>query len=84
MGSSLGMVHFPFDEDTALDRPEMTCDSEVCDVALRNRVLGPALLLEDVHLVHGHGAASTAHTDHDMEKLEDACRKVARRIKPFL
>lgn len=83
-GSSLGMVHFPFDEDTMLDRPELVCDPEVCDVALRDRVLGPALLLEDVHLVDGHGAASTAHTGQDMEKLEDACRNVARRIRPFI
>ena len=83
-GSSLGMLHFPYDEATVLDRPEMVCDPEVCDVALRDRVLGPALLLEDVHLVHGHGAAATAHTERDMEQLEDACRKVARRIKHYI
>jgi glutamate-1-semialdehyde 2,1-aminomutase len=83
-GSSLGMVHFPFDEDTVIDRPEMVCDPGVCDIALRDKVLGPALLLEDVHLVHGHGAAAMAHTDQDMQHLEGACRKVARRIKPHL
>jgi len=81
-GSSLGMVHFPYDEETVIDRPEMVCDPGVCDLVLRDRVLGPALLLEDVYLVHGHGAAATAHTERDMERLEDACRKVARRIKP--
>jgi glutamate-1-semialdehyde 2,1-aminomutase len=83
-GSSLGMVHFPHDEDTFIDRPEKVCDPGVCDVALRDRVLGPALLLEDVHLVCGHGAVSTAHTDGDLEHLENACRNVAHRIKPFL
>jgi glutamate-1-semialdehyde 2,1-aminomutase len=83
-GSSLGMVHFPYDEATVIDRPEMVCDPEVCDVALRDHVLGPALLLEDVHMVHGHGAAATAHTEQDMRHLENACRKVARRIKPYL
>ena len=83
-GSSLGMVHFPFVEDTVIDRPEVVHDPEVCDVALRDRVLGPALLLEDVHLVYGHGAVATAHSDSDMEHLEIACRNVARRIKPFL
>jgi glutamate-1-semialdehyde 2,1-aminomutase len=83
-GSSLGMVHFPHDEDTFIDRPEKACDPGVCDVALRDRVLGPALLLEDVHLVCGHGAVSTAHTDGDLEHLENACRNVAHRIKPFL
>jgi hypothetical protein len=67
-----------------IDRPEMVCDPEVCDVALRDHVLGPALLLEDVHMVHGHGTAATAHTEQDMRHLENACRKVARRIKPYL
>jgi hypothetical protein len=45
--------------------------------------LGPALLLEDIHLVHGHGAAATAHTEQDMEQLEEACRSVARRVKAY-
>ena len=83
-GSSLGMVHFPHDGDIVIDRPEMVHDPDVCDVALRDQVLGPALLLDDVHLVHGHGAVATAHTERDMEQLENACRSVARRIKPYL
>ncbi len=53
-------------------------------VTLRNRVLGLALLLEGVHIVHGHGSAASTHTDDDMEFLEEACRKVARRLKPYL
>jgi glutamate-1-semialdehyde 2,1-aminomutase len=83
-GSSLGMVHFPFDESTVLDTPEKVHDPNICDVALRNDILGPALLLEDVHLVQGHGSAAAAHTDRDMELLADACRRVARRVKPHL
>ena len=83
-GSSLGMVHFPYDEDTVIDRPEKVRNPEVCDVSLRDQVLGPALMLEDVHLVHGHGAAAMAHADQDMQHLENACRRVARRIKPYL
>lgn len=83
-GSSLGMVYFPFDEDLDFDRPELVCNPAACDVVLRDRVLGPALLLEDVHLVEGHGAVSTAHSENEMQQLEDACRKVARRIKPYL
>jgi glutamate-1-semialdehyde 2,1-aminomutase len=82
-GSSLGMVHFPYDEDVVMDRPEMVYDPEVSDVELRERVLGPAILLENVHLVHAHGAAATTHTENDIEQLEEACRKVARRIKPY-
>jgi hypothetical protein len=53
-------------------------------VTLRSLVLGPALLLENVHLLHGHGAAAASHTDDDMELLREACRKVARRVKRYL
>jgi glutamate-1-semialdehyde 2,1-aminomutase len=83
-GSSLGMLHFPYHEETVFDTPEKVHDPDLSDVGLRNRVLGLALLLEDVHIVHGHGSAATAHTADDMEFLEEACRKVARRVKPYL
>ena len=83
-GSSLGMVHFPYDEGAVLDRPEAVFDPAVCDVALRTEVLPLALLLEGVHMVQGHGSAATAHTDEDMERLRGACRAVARRVKPCL
>jgi glutamate-1-semialdehyde 2,1-aminomutase len=83
-GSSLGMVHFPYDEATTLERPEAVFDPAVCDVELRTEVLGAALLLEGVHMVQGHGSAATAHTDEDMQRLKDACRAVARRVKPYM
>ncbi len=83
-GSSLGMVHFPYDEEVTLDTPDKVFDPKVCDVALRTRALGPALLLENVHMVQGHGSAATTHTDTDMEFLKEACRRVARRVKPHL
>ena len=83
-GSSLAMVHFPHDDGTEIDTPQKVHDPRVCDVALRNQVLGPAMLLEDVHMVQGHGSAASAHSDDDMEFLREACRRVARRVKPFL
>jgi glutamate-1-semialdehyde 2,1-aminomutase len=83
-GSSLAMVHFPYEEGAALDRPEAVFDPAVCDVALRTEVLGAALLLEGVHVVQGHGSAATTHTHEDMERLGDACRTVARRVRPHM
>jgi glutamate-1-semialdehyde 2,1-aminomutase len=80
-GSSVAMVHFPHAEDARIETPEAAFDPKVCDVTLRRKVLGPALLLEGVHLVQGHGAAATAHTDADMEALREACSRVARRVK---
>jgi glutamate-1-semialdehyde aminotransferase len=83
-GSSMFMLHFPFQEDAQLNRPEDWFDPSVCDMTLSHRVLDLALLLEDVFMLHSHGGVSTAHTEEDIEFLSQACRRVARRIKPYL
>jgi len=80
-GSSLAMIHFPHDERTPLTSPEAVWDPQLCNVERREKVLKLALLLERVHVVHGLGAASTAHTDEDVEWLLAACDAVAQRIK---
>jgi glutamate-1-semialdehyde 2,1-aminomutase len=83
-GSSMVMLHFPYQEDVSLDRPEVLFDPGVCDVILTHKVLDLALLLENVFMLHSHGAVSTAHTGADLDYLGEACRRVARRIKPYL
>jgi glutamate-1-semialdehyde 2,1-aminomutase len=83
-GSSMFMLHFPYRKDAQLNRPEDWFDPSVCDVALTHKVLDLALLLEDVFMLHSHGAVSTAHTEADVDLLGQACRRVARRIKPYL
>jgi glutamate-1-semialdehyde 2,1-aminomutase len=83
-GSSMAHLHFPYREDARLERPEQLFDPAVCDVELSKTVLQLALLLEDVYLVHGHGAVATAHTDADMSVLESGCRRAAHRIKTSL
>ncbi len=83
-GSSLAILHFPYKEDASLDRPECVFDPSRCDVTLSHKVLELALLLEDVHFLEGHGAVTTAHTEEDMDFLAEACRRVARRVKPHL
>jgi len=47
-------------------------------------VLDLALLLEGVFTLHAHGAVSTEHTEADIDFLGEACRRAARRIKPYL
>jgi glutamate-1-semialdehyde 2,1-aminomutase len=79
--SSLVMIHFPYDEGTRLTSPEAVWDPQICDVERRERVLKLALLLERVHVVHGLGAISTAHSDEDVEWLFAACDEAAKRIK---
>jgi glutamate-1-semialdehyde aminotransferase len=83
-GSSLFMLHFPYEEGAQLNRPEEWLDPSACDITLGHQVMDLALLLEDIFLLHSHGAVSTAHTEEDVEFLGEACRRVARRIKPYL
>jgi glutamate-1-semialdehyde 2,1-aminomutase len=83
-GSSMAMCHFPYEEDRALRSPEDVDDPAVCDVALKDKVLQLALLLENVYVVHGLGALSVAHTEADIVYLGEACRRAARRIQPYV
>ncbi len=83
-GSSFAVPHFPLDGGRELLSPEDVNDPALCDSVLRDRVLQMALLAEDVHLVHGGGAACAAHTEADIATLGDACRRAARRIRRFL
>ncbi len=83
-GSSMGAVSFPLDEATDCRTPEQIRNPGLCDVELTDTVLQLALLLEDVHVVHGLGSVSTAHTEQDIDRLADACRRAARRIRPHI
>jgi glutamate-1-semialdehyde 2,1-aminomutase len=83
-GSSMFMFHFPYDDDAQLNTPEDWMDPAVCDLTLSHQVMDLALLLEDVFVLHSHGGVSTAHTESDIDLLGEACRRVARRIKPYL
>ncbi|MCL7451852.1 MAG: aminotransferase class III-fold pyridoxal phosphate-dependent enzyme [Anaerolineae bacterium] len=82
-GSSLFMIHFPYDKDTELERPEDWSDPTNCDVILSHKVLDLALLLEDVFLSRSHGALTVAHTEADLDRLGDAFRSAARRIRKY-
>jgi glutamate-1-semialdehyde 2,1-aminomutase len=83
-GSSMATLHFPYHEDSVLDRPENVFDPSLCDVVLSRKVVELALLLHNVHFLAGHGAVSAAHTEQDIAFLAEACSAVARRIKPYL
>jgi len=83
-GSSMAIVHFPYKDNTLLDRPDCVFDPSLCDVTLSHDVLELALLPENVLILKGHGAVATAHTEADIDLLGQACHRVARRIKPYL
>lgn len=83
-GSSFAVPQFPYDEKQSLASPDEVNDPTLCDVELRDHIFQLALLLEDVHVVHGGGAVSTAHTEQDIARLGEASRRVAQRIKKYL
>ncbi len=83
-GSSMFMMHFPYREEAPFERPEDWFNPSLYDVALSHKVVDLALLLEDVNMLHSHGAVSTAHTEEDIDFLGEACRRAAHRIKPYL
>jgi len=83
-GSSVAAIRFPYREDVPLETPEDLHNPAVCDNHLSEELLRLALLLEDVHTVHGLGALSTAHTEADVDFLGEACRKAAQRVRPYL
>jgi glutamate-1-semialdehyde 2,1-aminomutase len=82
-GSSLFMLHFPYEPDAELDSPEDLYDPSICDVTLSQQVLDLALLLEDVFMLHSHGGLSSAHTEEDIDLLVQVCSRVARRIRAY-
>jgi glutamate-1-semialdehyde 2,1-aminomutase len=83
-GSSLSLLAFPYREGQELLTPADVRDPAVCDVALGEEILQLAMLTHDVFAKHGLGAVSTAHTDDDLESLDQAYRQVARVIKQHL
>lgn len=82
--NSLHMLVFPHRDGLALETPEEIKDPRICDVALSETVLRLAMLLEDVHIIHGLGTTVAAHTESDLQRLGEAYRAAAKRIKPYL
>ena len=83
-GSSMAMPHFAFEPGHPLMSPDDVNDPAVCDHTVREQVFQLALLCEDVHVVHGLGAVSTAHTEKDIAQLAGALGRVARRLRPYM
>jgi len=79
--SPVNMLVFPRRASSPLRGPQDTRNPAVCDVALGEEVVQLALLLEDVHVVHGLGTVTAAHTEADVERLGEACCRVARRFR---
>ena len=76
---SLFQTHFPFKKGTPLDSPQSIhrlTDLERREVEFRIRMLAAG-----IHVMHGGGCLSLAHSDEDIEKIIKAARKVAKEMK---
>lgn len=79
--NSLHTLVFPYEETNPLSSPDEVLDPEKCNVEFVEYVLKVAMLLEDVHIIHGLGAVSTAHTEEDIDKLCNAYARSLERIQ---
>jgi glutamate-1-semialdehyde 2,1-aminomutase len=82
-GSSLFMVHFPRAPLTPT-KAEDLADPALVDAALREETLKLFLCLRGLHIVHGGGAASTAHTDAHIDATLTAYAEAAAVFKKAL
>lgn len=76
---SLFQTHFPFEKEVVLDSPHSInkkTDTDKREVEFRIRMLN-----HGVHVMHGGGSLSTAHSDEDIERIIRAAREVAREME---
>jgi len=75
---SLFQTHFPFERGVKLNSPQSIhglTDLEKREVEFRVRMLA-----NGIHVMHGGGCLSTAHSDEDIEKIIKAARMVAKEM----
>ena len=75
---SLFQIHFPFQKGMRLDSPQIihhSTDIEKREVEFRIR-----MLIRGVHVMHGGGSLSMAHSDEDIDQIIQATGKVAEEM----
>jgi glutamate-1-semialdehyde 2,1-aminomutase len=75
---SLFQIHFPFERGVTLNSPHSIhrfTDIEKREIEFRIR-----MLTKGIHVMHGGGCLTVAHSDEDIEKIIKAARKVAREM----
>ncbi len=76
---SLFQTHFPFEKGVTLNSPQSI--HRLTDIEKREIEFRVRMLAKGVHVMHGGGCVSIAHSDEDIEKFIKAARKVARDMK---
>jgi glutamate-1-semialdehyde 2,1-aminomutase len=75
---SLFQTHFPFEKGVKLNSPQsIHC---LTDLEKRENEFRIRMLAKGIHVMHGGGCLSTAHSDEDIEKIIKAAQKVGREM----
>ena len=76
---SLFQTHFPFQRGVTLNSPHTI--HQFTDIEKREVEFRIRMLAKGVHVMHGGGSLSMAHSDEDIEKIIKAAGEVAREMK---
>jgi len=75
---SLFQTHFPFKKGVTLNSPQSI--HQLTDLERRELEFRVRMLAKGVHVMHGGGCLSIAHSDEDIDKIVKAARKVAEEM----
>jgi glutamate-1-semialdehyde 2,1-aminomutase len=75
---SLFQTHFPFEKGVKLDSPQSI--HRLTDLEKRELEFRIRMLAKGIHVMHGGGCLTTAHSDEDIGKIVKAARSVAREM----
>ena len=75
---SLFQTHFPYKKGVTLDSPQSI--HHLTDLEKREHEFRIRMLARGIHVMHGGGCLSIAHSDEDIEKIVKAAKKVAREM----
>jgi len=76
---SLFQTHFPFQKGVTLNSPHSI--NQLTDIEKREVEFRIRMLNHGVHMMHGGGSLSMAHTDEDIERIIEATKEVAKEMK---
>jgi glutamate-1-semialdehyde 2,1-aminomutase len=75
---SLFQTHFPFEKGVILNSPHSI--HRLTDIDKKEIEFRVRMLTKGVHVMHGGGCLSLAHSDEDIEKIIKTARKVGREM----
>ncbi len=75
---SLFQTHFPLQKGTILNSPQSI--NKLTNVEKREVEFRIRMLTKGVHMMHGGGGVTIAHSDKDIKKIIESAREVAREM----